>query len=790
MSSADVQVRFEADINDLKKGLNSVQAEMRRLGARSKQTSDQIVASNKKATQSFDSMGKAVRVLGTAFAVLKIGAATIAGFTRIASEVQKVNFQLKAVTASTAEYEKAQKLAYAVAQQTGVALADTATVLTRFTFALKESGVGIEYAAVVADTLNKALLVTGATGAEATSVLTQVSQALTKGQLNGDEFRSLAENAGYFIDVLAKSMGVAKSELKGLAAQGKITTADVVKAARDGQAELTAMAEKSALPLDRVIEQIRNTFINAVTTNEAFSASLTALGGFLQDVAYIALQFFNLFANMNFGSFKGEVVATSGALAFFGSVIKNVIIIVSSLASLMVNGLAAAWVVVSNAIDYQAIQIEKYIGFIKLLMKAYGQLGQSIKNAFDPDATARSWSGINAEFERGVANLTASASAKVAASDAKMKDALEGIALNISDTLGQAVALSLGEGFDTGVADAQKAWLKSIFDGLQDFDSKASPAISAAGQKLGEKYAEALADALRDFKSLSIQVEIDPASIGYDALLKAKQEDLKLEQQIADIRFKYKGIDTTALEQILKENLALERQLEINKELSKYNEQIRDMGKTLADEQEVYAARLEGATVKQIEALRGQLDIENEMIKVREKFPKLTEEQLANYEKILQALEALKTKNKELDESIQKQRDLVEAWSSILGDAFVAIVDGSMSAKDALRQLLGQMIALIAKALILKAITGGSFGSIFNDLLTGGSGVGLSGSSNPNTSPSINIYNQSGGGVTSRTDSNGNTEIIIGQLATSISRGGNQFDKMLRKTYGLSRVGV
>lgn len=117
-------------------------------------------------------------------------------------------------------------------------------------------------------------------------------------------------------------------------------------------------------------------------------------------------------------------------------------------------------------------------------------------------------------------------------------------------------------------------------------------------------------------------------------------------------------------------------------------------------------------------------------------------------------------------------------------DAFGAIVTGAQSAEEAVRNLLQQIITAIAQAAILQALGlgSGSFGSTFGGLFTGTFGR--------SSGPNIRIYNQNPGGLVSTSrSSNGDTDIIIGQLASSISKGGNQFDSMLRRTYGLRRQG-
>ena len=86
-------------------------------------------------------------------------------------------------------------------------------------------------------TLNKFIVVSGASGSEATSILTQLPQALSSGNLQGDELRSIRENAPLLKNVIQdyanKVLGL-QGDIKDLGAQGQITARTVVDAVKWG----------------------------------------------------------------------------------------------------------------------------------------------------------------------------------------------------------------------------------------------------------------------------------------------------------------------------------------------------------------------------------------------------------------------------------------------------------------------------------------------------------------------------------------------------------------------------
>jgi phosphopantetheine adenylyltransferase len=158
-------------------------------------------------------------------------------------------------------------------------------------------------------------------------------------------------------------------------------------------------------------------------------------------------------------------------------------------------------------------------------------------------------------------------------------------------------------------------------------------------------------------------------------------------------------------------------------------------------------------------------------------------------EEIKAAQDALiRFKEEAKDAEWQEQlRAMGETVGSAIGTALDSIITKSETAEQALRKLVAQILTLIAQAAILSLFDGTGFKFNVQSLLGGGGAKSFNGSAGT----VVRIYNQSAGGlVTSSTRSNGDTDVIIGQMASAINRGGNQFDSMLRRTYGLRRQGV
>ncbi len=84
-----------------------------------------------------------------------------------------------------------------------------------------------DMALAFAETLNKGLIVSGASAQEANSALIQLSQGIASGVLRGEEFNSIMENGSVLAEMMATSLGVTKGQLRAMAQDGQLTT-DVV----------------------------------------------------------------------------------------------------------------------------------------------------------------------------------------------------------------------------------------------------------------------------------------------------------------------------------------------------------------------------------------------------------------------------------------------------------------------------------------------------------------------------------------------------------------------------------
>lgn len=163
------------------------------------------------------------------------------------------------------------------------------------TFGTNQEAVGFT------ELLNKSLKVSGAGQAEQNSAFLQLTQAMAAGKLQGDEFRSVMENAPMVANAISQYMGVSKRELKELSSDGVIT-ADIIKnamfqAADDINGKFDSMPRTFA----DVWTGIKNTGIQAfggimIRVNEMLNSDIgQSVIGNLTGAIYLAADAADLF---------------------------------------------------------------------------------------------------------------------------------------------------------------------------------------------------------------------------------------------------------------------------------------------------------------------------------------------------------------------------------------------------------------------------------------------------------------------------------------------------------------
>lgn len=186
---------------------------------------------------------------------------------------------------------------HGIAQDTYTDWKVTTEAVVRFTNATKELGVSQREVLDFTTTLNKAILLSGASSSEATNGLIQLSQGLASGALRGDELRSVMENLPYVAQVLAKGMGKTIGELRKLGGEGKITAKEVYEAFVKAAPEIEAKFGKIVPTITQNFTKLRN------EATKFFGETATGAGIMraLSDAFDFVIKHFDTFAKVALG---------------------------------------------------------------------------------------------------------------------------------------------------------------------------------------------------------------------------------------------------------------------------------------------------------------------------------------------------------------------------------------------------------------------------------------------------------------------------------------------------------
>lgn len=241
---------------------------------------------------------------------------------------------------STAEIM--DKIAAAANRSRGSYL-DMADSVAKLNLLAKDAFSSNDEAVYFVEQLNKQFKIAGAGVEETTSAMYQLTQAMASGKLQGDEFRSIMENAPMLAQSIAQEMGMSVGQLKEMSSQGLIT-ADIIKNALFNSAEETNQKfAEIPLTFQDIGTQLQNDLITAfapVMQEIGNMASSDLLQGALNELAFS----FKVVA----AAAQISIATIKGAFSALSVVINTGKSIVSSFAQLFITSMPAVAVAIAG----------------------------------------------------------------------------------------------------------------------------------------------------------------------------------------------------------------------------------------------------------------------------------------------------------------------------------------------------------------------------------------------------------------------------------------------------------
>ncbi len=216
---------------------------------------------------------RALGALGVAFGVREL-VQMVDNFTNLQN-------RLRTVTDGTAELAVATDKLFAVANRTRSSFEGTVEVFSRTALAVKDLGISQQETINFTESLNQAVLLSGASAQEANNAMIQLSQGLASGTLRGDELRSVLEQLPVVADVIAEGLGVTRGQLREMGEQGKITAQDILRSFKEARGELEDRFAESVPTIGQAFTVLRNNITQFIGSMDGASGASTALAKFI-----------------------------------------------------------------------------------------------------------------------------------------------------------------------------------------------------------------------------------------------------------------------------------------------------------------------------------------------------------------------------------------------------------------------------------------------------------------------------------------------------------------------------
>jgi len=525
---------------------------------------------------------------GLKSAILGVGVTALARQAILTSaNFEKLNVRLGLLTKASGTFAKSQEIAAEAQKLFGLSATEALEGITNITARLQPLGVGVEDIRTTFIGFNTAAKLAGASAMESSNAFRQLAQALGSGRLQGDEFRSIAEQVPTILAPIAAELGVTIGELKKFASEGKLTSDVVIRALKkvelDGADSLKALLENDPTQvfknLGNEAENLSRAFGDQLAPAvlpviRALTKVTEAITNFVKSGAGQVTLIFTAIAV----AAKGVAIITPiiiGQLATLATSFQ-VAAINSALASTGLKGVAASSFLAAGGITKATIALSALkIALIKTgIGAAIVILGTLAAKFIDNKNSAKEAADAAKAFDDNIKGITETAPQTEAA-------------LNSLTIANKEFELS-NLGTNRNDAGRRKA-LERELEILKE------RSIILQGEK--ERDAQLALDKAFNDQTIALLKNIS----AMEAKLAGKEEEFNLEQRINELKEKFGELDAQQIIDLIKKEEGLKRQLTVMEKQKEEAKKIKDAFRQIGDD---IATGISDALVGAIEGTR------------------------------------------------------------------------------------------------------------------------------------------------------------------------------------------
>lgn len=284
--------------------------------------------------------------------------------------------------------------------------------------ALKELGYSTNQSLDFVEAINNALVVSGAKGQRAESVMNALSKSMALGKLSGDNLNTVLASGGRIAEVIASSMGVTTTQLRSLGEQGKITGDVIYRSLVSNLGLLREQADGMPATIGDAFTLLQNSVLTAVGSFDkahgislALSSAIISLADNLDIVGKAAIITASAFGALAAVNLVTSIMASAKAvgvlnlalalgpgslIVILGAVAGAAYVFKKELEASIIAGAAEAIIVVDKLVESLS-RLQKYTtnGLGALYAKAAAKLGLVDEAAVDQEISGLSNTGSN-----------------------------------------------------------------------------------------------------------------------------------------------------------------------------------------------------------------------------------------------------------------------------------------------------------------------------------------------------------------------------------------------------------
>ncbi len=293
------------------------------------------------------------------------GAMAAGGLIAAIEEMDRLDARLKISEGSAKAAATAMDEIKRVATDTRAPVKDVADAYIRFSTAIQRAGGSQKQSIQFTELLSKALKVSGASATQVGNTMMQLGQAFQAGALQGDEFRSVAENGGMVLNYLADALGVTRGQLKKMSADGELTAEKLLKLV-DAADQINKDFAKVPKTAGEAFVLVSNAFIDVLSKSTALKVVIMALGEVL---TFAARNMAELVSTAILAGLTSLIISAGGVAAAFNMATTAVLGLRAALMSLMAsNPWTLAFMAAAAYIIWQWDAIKKAIVYVMDLL--------------------------------------------------------------------------------------------------------------------------------------------------------------------------------------------------------------------------------------------------------------------------------------------------------------------------------------------------------------------------------------------------------------------------------------